>query len=97
MGLQFNTVTAKKTDLSNDALLDCGATFSSFKNENLVRDIETVDTPRRMRTNVGTRKINQEVELLKNCKVYRLRGKLIVISIGILPPVTTEKKLMKFN
>ena len=63
MGLQFNTVTAKKTDLSNDALLDCGATFSSFKNENLVRDIETVDTPIRMRTNVGTRKINQKAEI----------------------------------
>ena len=49
-----------KIDLENDILLDTGATFSSFHNKDLIMNVrDTTNSPIKMKTNVGSRRINE--------------------------------------
>ena len=53
-----------KFDINNDAILDTGATFSSFKNGKLLIEKRKADVPIKMRTNVGTRNVDKVGKLL---------------------------------
>ena len=65
MGLQMNNIGKDegKVDLNNDILLDTGATFSSFHNRDLIMNVRNTNTPIKMKTNVGSRRITKEGEV----------------------------------
>ena len=50
-------------ELKNVILLDCGSTFDSFCNPDMVKDIEPAEHPLIMNTNSGTKKITSQTWL----------------------------------